>query len=352
MDSHQEEAREERDLGCFELAPDPLPAEVERDGSPEQESLDPGEGSGAESESGEGAGESRTLLFHEEEEQERGREQELDDDLGVGETGEPDLDLENREKRGREGGDLEAEDPPECEKETRDREEGEERRRIEAGFGLIERRGGPDPDWVEVESVRDDPGAFRRLQAKSQVPMVIPGWKHLVREEERPSFPGYVRHDRVVVDESPVSSEVEAGVHVHAGVAPAEDVLERREVDRGGECDQGGCDEHLGPRHGSGPKGKAASQNHDGERSAGDDDERGARGGEEAELRENERHPPGDEEASRGRKVYLLHKAQPQLALAAERRDQHQAREEKDRESGEGCGEGGHVGKSSRRRPS
>jgi len=46
------------------------------------------------------------------------------------------------------------------------------------------------------------------------------------------------------------------------------------------------------------------------------------------------------------KKIATVAKVEASGVFAAERRDQHQAGDEKDRDSGEGGGERGHVGKS------
>jgi hypothetical protein len=344
VSGQEAEGREKRDLGNAELSPHPLPAEVERDRRREQHRLDPREERRAEGEPGEHSGERRALLLHAGEEQERSREKELHDDLGAGKSREPDLDLKHREERRCEGGYLEAEEPPEGEKKARDRHEREERRRVEPGFGLVQSGGGSDPDRVQMKAVGDHSRGLRGLEATSLIAKVVPGRKLLVGKKERPRLPRKAGDDGIVVDEPPVPGEVKAGVDVHPGVAAPEDVLEGRKVDDDRERDESGGDENFGPRCGSRAERQALPNGHNRDGGARGNDHRGAKRREEADLREEERHPPRDEKASGNREIDLLEQAQPGLAFASERRIQRQAGYEKNRESGEGSGEGRHVG--------
>ncbi len=244
MKPDEGEGGEKRDLRDAELTPDALPSEVERDRYGEQHGLDPREAGGAEGEAGEGARDRGAVFLHEEEEEERRREQELHDDLGIGKTREPDLDLKNGQERRSEDRDLETEDPPEPEKEARDRHEREERGGVEPGFGLIERGGRCDPDRIEVKAVRNDAGALRGLEAKPLVSKVVPSGKRFVGKEQRARFGRNARHHRIGIDEASVPGEVKTRVDVDPGIAAPEDVLERRKINhRGKRNDCGGGEE-------------------------------------------------------------------------------------------------------------
>ena len=183
-------------------------------------------------------------------------------------------------------------------------------------------------------------GVLELIALKAQVVPVGDGLVHA--KEEGAVLGGDARDDGVGKPEVPLAREVEAGVHVDARVASAQDVLEGRVEGEEREAEQAGGHRELRGSDRSEREGQVIARD-EGER----DDDRGgersdARGREGAPLREREAYPPREQEAPREAHVDLLAERELDAALAAEPGHEKEPRNEQDRERGERCGEWAH----------
>ena len=125
---------------------------------------------------------------------------------------------------------------------------------------------------------------------------------------------------RIREREIPLARQVESSIDVDAWIAPAEDVLEGREIDHDGKGEQSAGDGKLPSVKRPRTKGQPISCDERQERHEPGDESGNIFGRETAEPGEPQPHPAGDDEASRHREVELLSEGQRNVSLAAESR--------------------------------